>query len=199
MKKLTRVLSLSFFLINVIGIFTYFWLNVNLYIKYSETSQITSTNMIDLQNAYDFLKNKVGLNNNFTTLEASHLQDVKNIFSIVYYIFQISLILFVVITLFFIFSHQYNQIWKWLFIWSIISLSIVLLLLILTVSDFTSSFQVFHKIFFPQWNRTFAEDSRLITLFPESFFISISKSIFLTISVISVSIIWLNIIFRVRS
>lgn len=189
MKKSTILLSLLFFIINVLGIFIYFSLNVKLYVKYSEPSQITSWNITDLQNIYSFLQNKSDLNSHFTALEISHMQDVKNIFSIVHYIFIASLTLFIIIILYLIYLHQYNQIFKWLFIWSIISLSIILLLLISTIFDFTSTFQSFHKIFFPQWNRTFAEESRLITLFPESFFIAISQNIFITISAISTSII----------
>jgi len=189
MKKSTILLSLLFFIINVLGIFIYFSLNVKLYIKYSEPSQITSWNITDLQNIYSFLQNESDLNSHFTALEISHMQDVKKIFSIVHYIFIASLTLFIIIILYLIYSHQYNQILKWLFIWSIVSLSLMLLLLISTILDFTSTFQSFHKIFFPQWNRTFGEESRLITLFPESFFIAISQNIFITISAISTAII----------
>jgi integral membrane protein (TIGR01906 family) len=188
MKKLTILLSLLFFIINVLSIFIYFSLNVKLYVKYSEPSQITSSNITDLQNVYSFLQNKSDLNTHFTPLEISHMQDVKTIFSIVNYIFIVSLFIFIIIIVYLIYLHKYKQIFKWLFIWSIVSLSIMLLLLISTIFDFTSTFQSFHKIFFPQWNRTFAEDSRLITLFPESFFIAISQNIFITISAISTAI-----------
>lgn len=185
MKKLTWIISISFSFVTIFASLLYFSFNLDFYKSHSGQTQITSSTISDTQNIYNFLQNKTALNYNFTSLEKSHLQDVKNIFSIAYYIFWISLSWFIIITLYFILSKNYNQIFKWLFIWSIISLSIIWILLFATIFDFSSSFQVFHKIFFPQWNREFAESSRLITLFPESFFIAISRTIFITISVIS--------------
>jgi uncharacterized membrane protein len=110
--------------------------------------------------------------------------------------FYISLILFIFIALFLIYYHKYNIVFKWLLNWSIISLSVIWILLLATIFDFNSSFQYFHKLFFPQWNREFAENSRLITLFPESFFISISQNIFITISIVSIFIISVYLIIK---
>lgn len=191
MKKLIWLLSISFIFINILGILLYFSFNTNFYVKQFTPTQVTNSNLYDLQNVYSFLQNKTQLNSNFTPLEASHLQDVRVVFLIVNYIFYISLIFFITIIVYFILSKKYNLILKWFFIWSIFSLSIILILLFATIFDFTSIFQSFHRIFFPQWNREFAEDSRLITLFPESFFISISQSIFITISTVSIFVLLL--------
>lgn len=196
MKKLIWLLSISFIFINIFGVLLYFSFNTNFYIKQFTPTQITDSNISDLKNIYSFLQNKTQLNTNFTQSEASHLKDVKIIFSIASYIFYISLILFIIIIVYFILSKKYNLIFKWLFIWSLLSLFIILIFLLATILNFTETFQLFHRIFFPQWNREFAENSRLITLFPESFFISISQNIFITISVISIFIVSVYLIIK---
>jgi hypothetical protein len=196
MKKLLCLLSISFVFINIFGVLIYFSFNSDFYINHFDNTQITNPNLPDLQNAYSFIQNKADLNSNFSPLETSHLQDVQDIFTIIHYILLVSIILFGIITWFLIYRHKYNLIFKWLFIWSIISLSVILVLLLLTLIDFTYTFQIFHKLLFPQWNREFAEDSRLITLFPESFFIAISRSIFITISTISIFIITFYLIIK---
>jgi len=194
MKKLIWLISISFVFINIFGVLLYFSFNPNFYIKHFNTEQITDFRLSDFKSTYSFLQNKSELNNHFTVLEKSHLQDVKEIFSVVYYIFWISIILFFISSLFLIYIRKYSLIFKWLFIWSIISLSIMLIAILAITIDFTFIFQSFHKLFFPQWNREFAENSRLITLFPETFFRSIIYKIFSNIFWISMIIIWLFLI-----
>ncbi|MCF7834867.1 DUF1461 domain-containing protein [Candidatus Gracilibacteria bacterium] len=184
-----RLISISFILINILGISIYFSFNPNFYLKHFDTPQITNINKTDIQNIYSFLQNKSDLNNNFTALEASHLRDVQKIFSIIYYILRISILVFVLNVSFLIYSKKSNQILKLLFIGSIITLSFILVLIFTTALNFRLSFNIFHEIFFPQGNRSFPIDSNLIKLFPESFFILISQKIFYTISIISLIII----------
>lgn len=196
MKKLIWLLSISFIFINTFGVLLYFSFNTNFYLNQFSPNQVTDSKISDLENVYSFLQNKTQLNDNFTALETSHLKDVKSIFSIVNYIYYISLILFISIIVYFILSKKYNLILKWLFFWSLWSLSLILILLLATIFDFTATFQSFHRIFFPQWNREFAEDSRLIILFPESFFICISQNIFIAVSVIAIFIISIYLIIK---
>lgn len=58
---------------------------------------------------------------------------------------------------------------------SIFSLAFLVLLVLLVLINFTASFDVFHRIFFPQGNWIFPYDSLLITLFPSNFFFSMAK------------------------
>ena len=109
---LVWLLSISFVFLSIFGVLIYFSFNVNFYKNHSGQSQVTSTNISDLESVYSFLQNKEALNNNFGSLELSHLQDVKKIFSIAHYVFWISIAIFISIALFFILSSKYKPIFR---------------------------------------------------------------------------------------
>jgi uncharacterized membrane protein len=116
----------------------------------------------------------------FTVNELSHLQDVENIFSMVYLIGIISLIGFFSIFLLFWYLKFKKKIALWFLRWSVVSLILILLIIIAVFVDFELLFNNFHYIFFPQGNRSFDWSSALIQLFPIEFFEIISIKIFLT-------------------
>jgi integral membrane protein (TIGR01906 family) len=62
---------------------------------------------------------------------------------------------------------------------SIASIVFLVLIFLMSVFSFESVFIMFHQIFFPQGNWTFASTSLLITLFPKQFFFDISLRIFI--------------------
>jgi integral membrane protein (TIGR01906 family) len=100
----------------------------------------------------------------FSALEASHMQDVKNLvlFSKWFFVFSLSF-------LFGYFSY-YND--KFL-LKKIGKFGLVLqgVLLVLILVSFRFVFTWFHKIFFPMGNWQFESSSLLIQLFPERFFL----------------------------
>jgi uncharacterized membrane protein len=197
MKKYGWILWLLFAIINIFGVLIYFWFNTKFYINHFGTTIIQESDLSDMQSVYNFLQNQSDLTDNFTLSEISHLHDVKTIFQYIIYTLYAAVSIFIIITLFLIYHQKYKIIYRWLFIGAIISLSIIFLLLAI-ILDFNYSFRIFHYVLFPQWNREFAADSRLIILFPESFFYSISKSIFMTIIIISLIFIIPNIYFKLK-
>lgn len=187
MKKVFWIISVLFVFVNIFGVLLYFSFNLDFYKQQFTSIELTESRILNVKNVYDFIQNKSELNSSFNTEESSHLEDVKNIFSVVIVSFWILLLLLVITLIYCLFLSKHNSIViDWIFLWSTISLILMLLLFLAIVVNFGSSFDVFHKLLFPQGNWTFSADSQLIILFPESFFVSISKSIFLSISIISV-------------
>jgi hypothetical protein len=186
MKKLLFFFCILHVFISSIGILLLFSLNQNSYSRYLESNKQTKINILQVQNVYDFLENKSDLNPNFEKLEALHLQDVKNIFTILEYILLLSTLIFISIVVFWVYTGTYHLIFRWLILWSIGTIILVVIVLSFIFLDFVQSFQVFHKIFFPEWNRMFPEESLLIQLFPESFFRMIIQIILLRIFIVSV-------------
>lgn len=185
MKKLVWLISLLFLIISIFGILQIFSFSLNFYKDQFRPVEISESKILNVENVYGFLQDKNPINIDFTKSEYEHLDDVKIIFNLVYLVFRISLFLLVGLSIFLIFISKYSIILNWLIFWSLVSLSLMLLLISFIVLDFGSAFNLFHELLFPQWNRSFPEESLLIQLFPESFFVSISRYIFLSISGVS--------------
>lgn len=186
MKKVFWIISVLFVFVNIFGVLLYFSFNLDFYKKQFTSIELTESRISNVRNVYEFIQNKSELNSSFNAEESSHLKDVKNIFNIVIVGFWILLPLLVITLIYCLFLSKHSIVIGWVLLWSIISLILILLLFLAIVVNFGSSFDVFHKLLFPQGNWSFSSDSQLIILFSESFFISISKSIFLSISIISV-------------
>lgn len=196
MKKLIWIISLLFLIINVFGILKIFSFDLNFYKDHFTSTEISESRILYVENVYGFLQDKELISADFTKSEYEHLNDVKIIFNIVYIVFWISLFLFLGIGVYLIFMSKSFVFLNWLLFWSLVSLLLMLILIALIVLDFGSAFNFFHELFFPQWNRSFPANSLLIQLFPESFFVSISRYIFLTISGISVFVMTSSIILK---
>ena len=124
----------------------------------------------------DFL-NGDELNLNYTTGEISHLEDVKSVMTFIDYLFYLSLIIVTfMITYYKRNKQQLKKSFKYGGITTLISIGFVLFF---SLFAFNSAFTIFHKIFFPQGNWIFPNDSLLIQTFPIDFFVGISMKIFL--------------------
>lgn len=132
-----------------------------------------------VQNVYNFLKGKEQLTPLFTIDEKKHLQDVKDVFYIVFVWEIIAVIGILTAILFFVISKKKTYFIDWCLLVSVITLSLLWLLLVSLSFDFQWLFILFHKIFFPQGNWLFAGSSLLIQLFPASFFEAITIRSFL--------------------
>jgi len=113
--------------------------------------------------------------NYFNELEASHLNDVKNI---IWVIFAVYLIIIIVLLIYFLcmIKNRIKNHAKIMKLKNILKMSAVfttglIVLLSAVFVSFNFFFDLFHKIFFPQGNWMFPANSLLITLFPEIFFI----------------------------
>jgi integral membrane protein (TIGR01906 family) len=138
----------------------------------------------------DFLNDKQELNLNYTSSEASHLEDVKKVMNFIDYLFYLSLIIITfIITYYKRNKEQLKKLLKYGGITTLISIGIIL---ILSLFAFNTTFTIFHKIFFPQGNWIFPSDSLLIQTFPIEFFIGISTKIFGLSLIIGIVFISLN-------
>ena len=195
--------SIGFFLVFfmlfllVIGLPSFFALSPFIY--FSEVEGVNSS-IVDANhfyiNVYEFLVYQKQLDSAFTINEASHMHDVRilfNAFRFLSFIF-LSLIFVYVYLIFKIsnsknkrrgnFSGKYVLVELSIFLkklkYSIfISLGFFVFLLFFVLFNFSSSFTMFHFIFFPQGNWIFPFDSLLISLFPQYFFMGVAKKIFL--------------------
>jgi integral membrane protein (TIGR01906 family) len=104
----------------------------------------------------------------FNTAEMSHLDDVRNVFCIVWIVLIVNII--------FIYANSKDVENDLKHIWEKnikISGILAFVVLFFTVFNFRDSFIVFHQIFFPQGNWSFdSTNSNLIQLFPEEIFVS---------------------------
>lgn len=196
MKKLVWILSLCVLIVNIFGVLQIFSFSFSFYKAHFSPIEISQSNILNVGNVYDFLQDKNPISAEFTESEYKHLDDVKTIFNFIYFVFRISLFLFAGLSIYLISISKYSIVLNWLILWSIVSLLLMLFLMLFSVLDFQSTFNLFHELFFPQWNRSFQANSLLIQLFPESFFVSISRYIFLTISGISVFVMTSSIILK---
>ena len=128
------------------------------------------------QRTIDYLQKDEELNLGYTNLEFSHLQDVRKVMKAADYLFYFSLL---ILTLIFTYHKKdRKQLAKLLKCGGIATISFMLAILLLSALFFNQVFALFHQIFFPQGNWTFASDSLLIQIFPLEFFIGISRNIF---------------------
>lgn len=136
------------------------------------------------QNAVDFLLEKkqpndrpIELGGEYTLAEHAHMNDVQRLFKRGNALF---LMLIGVMTFFLSVYHEKKAEMQKMILWSgVVLAGSVLLLSIIGLVSFTSVFNLFHAIFFPQGNWQFPVDSLLIQTFPLSFFTRMSFFIFL--------------------
>ncbi|MBU0471445.1 MAG: DUF1461 domain-containing protein [Nanoarchaeota archaeon] len=117
--------------------------------------------------------------NYFDENEQFHMNDVKQLLNKFFLALNLSLVLSFVLlaSLFFIDKKTFvDNFLKVLFLSGLCSF-VVILLLLLTLFNFSTTFDGFHKLFFSQGNYSFSPSSLLISLFSENFF----KSFFLKI------------------
>lgn len=132
-----------------------------------------------VQNVYMFIQWKSSLDKHFPMAEKSHMEDVKQIFAVTYFVGIIASVIFLLVLLIFVFQKKIYLITRWLFRGSSASLLLSFLLILALSIDFTATFTLFHSLLFPQGNWSFNPSSMLISLFPEDFFAAIATRIFL--------------------
>ena len=136
----------------------------------------------------NYFNGKKPLELDYTDLEKSHLEDVKQVMKRLDYVFYLSLL---ICTLIFTYHKRDKIKIKKLFYYGgvtiLVSLGILLLLLII---NFNYVFTSFHEIFFPQGNWIFSASSLIIQTFPLDFFINISIKITILTLLIAVIVIY---------
>lgn len=128
------------------------------------------------ENGINFLYGKEELILNYTSLEISHMNDVKRVMNYLDYLFYLSLLVCIgIITWYRKDKHFVRKLCLDGGIFAVGFLGIMLLCILI---GFDSAFNVFHQIFFPQGNWIFPIDSLLIQTYPLEFFIGMSYKIF---------------------
>jgi len=122
---------------------------------------------------------------NFTQKEKAHLLDVKILLGKTLILFFSSLIIFIISMLFLLESKKTKELFYALLFGSILTLIIVFSVLLV---NFDFLFIKFHQVFFPKGNWIFPSKSKLIILFPQSFFYEALKRIFIGSSIIALFI-----------
>lgn len=128
----------------------------------------------------------------FTEEEKSHLEDVHRIIRTV----KIMSIAFAVILAFIMVRLSMlkdfkTSIQRILFFSGISTLALLLIIFLLSL-NFSSFFEAFHNLLFPQGNYSFPSQYLLIKLFPEAFFSDFAKKMFFHIGVLSILLFFLG-------
>jgi integral membrane protein (TIGR01906 family) len=118
------------------------------------------------------------IKNYFTNEEILHMVDVKHLVRIVTFIFSVSLFLFLLLM-------KFAERRKVMRVTSLISLIFIGVLFLLSISDFSDAFIMFHKILFTNNFWLLPDNTKLIEMFPESFFYDFAKIWFITFALIN--------------
>ncbi len=130
----------------------------------------TEANLI-ADNMVEFFKGDAELEN-FEGTEKTHMEDVKVLFDKFLFVMNISLIIFLFSFVALILMNKegfLDDFFKIIFLSGLIAF-VMIVLTFLSSLNFSITFEGFHKVFFPQGNYIFADNSLIITLFPEAFF-----------------------------
>lgn len=131
-----------------------------------------------VQNVYVFIQGRSPLHQIFPMAERDHMEDVKQLFGLAYLVEIVTAGIFLSVVLMFFFQKKYILVVRWLFRGSLLSLIVLLSIIFAFFVGFDTTFNLFHTLFFPQGNRSFAASSLLILLFPIGFFEAIATRIF---------------------
>ncbi len=147
-----------------------------------------------------FFKGKDLVTSKLTLNEKNHLADVKKVFGsmrIVLYTLTVSLlfIFFLIIKKLKTRKRLKDFLGNCLIISSVILL-LVILILSLSLLSFSWAFENMHELFFPQGNYSFPEESVLIILFPEQFFINLIKQNILNNFIIGIFMLGLGLLIK---
>ncbi|MDP3640186.1 MAG: DUF1461 domain-containing protein, partial [Nanoarchaeota archaeon] len=129
-----------------------------------------------------------------TPEERSHLVDVERVMTSINAVFYVLLL---TLTILLTYTRKQPLFQKKLFrCGGIATVTFGFILLLFMLFSFTSSFTLFHQLFFPQGNWLFPENSFLIQTFPLSFFITAARNIFLVLLALGSLFILLSLLWK---
>jgi len=149
-------------------------------------------------NLINYIKDREQLNSFFNEKERLHMKDVKGLIQEISLLFYISLILTILLLIYFIYAKNYKIILNSIFLSSLLTI-IIILILSLSLINFDISFTKFHLIAFSNnlWQLN-PETDNLINLFPLEFFYDITKQIIINILISSFILIILTLIIKIK-
>jgi integral membrane protein (TIGR01906 family) len=120
-----------------------------------------------------YVQGRGQLSGGFNEREVSHLADVK---AVMFWFDILFLMSFVGVL--FLGWMRHNLLGSGLFYGGVTLIIFVLFVGVLSLFSFNWVFDMFHRLFFVSGSWLFAEDSKIIQLFPLSFFVKIARNIF---------------------
>jgi|SRR3989338_8293968 len=126
----------------------------------------------------DYFANEKGseqIEDEYTSLEVSHMGDVKRVIMNVERVFWGVMGILLLLAGYLYRRQKLAEALKY---GGVTTIAGVIVILLWAVVNFNSLFRIFHLLFFPQGNWQFASDSLLIATFPLEFFIGMSVKIF---------------------
>ena len=135
---------------------------------------------------------------NLNSDELSHMSDVKSLINGLRASYFILLIVYttLIISILLISKNIIEILENLLYKGGIFANLIFIILILTTLLSFTTSFETFHQIFFPQGNWMFPANSYLIQIFPESFFVEGFKQIMASSFIVGLMILVAGIVTR---
>ncbi len=192
LKKILTSILLFFFLltftINIIGfnylVHKYEFKKLNVYSDFEDKSIVDKQSLNIIKNVY---LNTSPDTNFLSETEVIHIKDVRNLVLLSLAILIISLFLLILILI-----KNKSEIKSLLFISSLSNIIILIVLALPFFINFSSSFTVFHEIFYTNDYWLISPDSDLIKIYPEQFFIDLGIFILITNLIISTTILVLS-------
>jgi len=141
---------------------------------------------IEQKNVVDYVLNKGDLNlEGFEQNEIDHLLDVRNVIRSVDLVFDLVVILLVLLSVYLYRNGRFD----WIIYAGLLGICMGLILILFTYLDFFSMFDNFHKLFFTPGSWIFSSQSKIIQLFPITFFIATAKKIFILSLILNIMIV----------
>jgi len=172
-KSLVAILVALLFFVTILGNFVY---SLNSFTYYSEFDKL-DVNQTIAGNVVDFVQGRATLLEDFNSREATHLENVRSLFSITKRLYYASLFVLIILLLYLFKSNKFKQTLPHALLFSgVISLLLLLLIFLLSL-NFADFFNNLHRPLFASGSWIFPKDSLLITSFPQQFFEDFTRSL----------------------
>ena len=200
--------NFSLFISFILGIIFYNCFNLNFYKNFYSKGNLTanigttSDELINnTSNLLDYLNGKAELNTSwFSEKDILHMKDVKTLYSVSFYTMIFFIAIFIISTILIIFLYKNCTMFYITRTFNKTLLAFIVLIIVLAsiISYNFNSFWIrFHQLLFSNdlWLLS-PDESNLIKMVPEEFFISLITTIILHILILFVSLFVLNNIFK---
>ena len=202
--------NFSLFISAILGIIFYNCFNLNFYKNFYSKGNLTanigttSDELINnTSNLLDYLNSKAELNTSwFTEKDILHMKDVKTLYNVSFYTMIFFIAIFIISTILIMFLYKNYTMFYITRTFNKTLLAFIVLIIVLAgiISyNFNSFWIKFHKLLFSNdlWLLS-PDESNLIKMVPEEFFISLITTIILHILLLFIALFVLNNIFKKR-
>ena len=193
--------NFSLFISAILGIIFYNCFNLDFYKNFYSKENLAPN--INTSNLLDYLNSKAELNTSwFTEKDILHMEDVRTLYNISFYTMIFFIVLFIITTILIIILSKHKTMFYITRTFNKTLLAFIILIIVLAgiISyNFNSFWIKFHQLLFSNdlWLLS-PDESNLIKMVPEEFFISLITTIILHILLLFVALLVLNNILKKR-